>query len=123
MVGAPQLLNNLLTSAAPVRDVSKTQDFDEVEVEDLKVQILAAVASLDRGLAANVSACRLWGATEAIRIAALSNHTARIGSTENLQPSQLTTNACLFTHDAVMSGGYQQQAAAGQQTVCAPLYS
>jgi hypothetical protein len=32
-----------------------TQDFDEEEVEGLKVKILAAVASLDRGLAANVS--------------------------------------------------------------------
>lgn len=37
------------------RDVSKTQDFDEDTVEDMKVEILAAVASLDRGLAANVS--------------------------------------------------------------------
>jgi hypothetical protein len=32
-----------------------TQDFDEEEVEGLKVKILAALASLDRGLAANVS--------------------------------------------------------------------
>lgn len=30
--------------------------FSAVQVEQLKVQILAAVASLDRGLAANVSA-------------------------------------------------------------------
>jgi hypothetical protein len=35
--------------------MSLTQDFDEEEVEGLKVKILAAVASLDRGLAANVS--------------------------------------------------------------------
>jgi hypothetical protein len=31
------------------------QDFDEDEVAAYKVEILAAVASLDRGLAANVS--------------------------------------------------------------------
>lgn len=39
-----------------LRDLTKTQDFDEDEVEGIKVNILAAVASLDRGLAANVSA-------------------------------------------------------------------
>lgn len=41
-----------------VRDATLTADFDEDEVEELKVQILAAVASLDRGLAANVREAR-----------------------------------------------------------------
>jgi hypothetical protein len=44
--------------AAACRDMTLTQDFDEEEVEGLKVKILAAVASLDRGLAANVSGSR-----------------------------------------------------------------
>lgn len=46
-----------------------TQDFDEEEVEGLKVKILAAVASLDRGLAANVrhrSAAAAVAATSAV---------------------------------------------------------
>lgn len=56
--------------AALCRDVTKTQDFDEDEVEDLKVQVLAAVASLDRGLAANVSgtACQQNGSNLAIAL-------------------------------------------------------
>jgi hypothetical protein len=45
---------NATPARGAMRDVSKTQDFDEEEVEDLKVQILAAVASLDRGVAANL---------------------------------------------------------------------
>lgn len=49
---------NATPARGTMRDVTKTQDFDEDEVEDIKVQILAAVASLDRGLAANLRESR-----------------------------------------------------------------
>ncbi|WIA18350.1 hypothetical protein OEZ85_009815 [Tetradesmus obliquus] len=45
---------NATPARGPIRDMTLTQDFDEEEVEGLKVKILAAVASLDRGLAANM---------------------------------------------------------------------